>query len=381
MAIINFTGFESGETLSNVAENNLSGVAAFDTGTVHTGTYSLKCAFTAGNGGYASIRGLIANGRNDGSQTIHLTTVYGQFYMRFDALPTSTNETEFYSISFGGQLRVKSDGKIRLYNSAQTLIATGTKVLATNTWYLIQCKINVANPGAYEILVDGVSDFSGTGNLNADGLGFSDNTAVGAVTQINATDSSNFYFDDVVVDDAAFTGVGAVVKAIIPTSNGTTMTWTNGTGASDYTQVLTIPVDAAGATYVMSPTTGNPNVALFNLQDCATVGITGTIVALKAFTQGRENTSVTSSGFVRISSNGSTSDSTAFNATTSQDSQSRILVLDPNTSAAWTTGGIDAVQIGKVESNAVAVRCSSAIGYVLYIPSAGGTNSDLLSFF
>jgi len=369
MAIITFTGFEGGA--ATLEPFSVSGTTSFDTSTVRTGIYSLRCNPTATNGGFVNIQKFGASSEN---AVLAIADLYTQFYVRFASLPTGANLTEFFEVnnsdgSITFNARIDSAGKINVFNNATQLGSAGTTVLSTGVWYQIRIRVQGTTTGAYSLSIDGVSEFSGTsdfGNFNTNIM------FLGIANKTNTTDNTDTYFDDVVLDDSTFPSGAASVKSIVPTANGTTMTWSGGTGASDYTQVDEIPADDAD--YVQSPTTGNPNTALFAMQDTSTVGISGTILALTGVVRSRENTSVTSAHFTRINSGASNSDSTSFNGTTSVVRSGKLTLVDPATSTAWTTSGIDSVQIGMVENNAVATRATTVVGFVLYIPAIGPTN-------
>ena len=114
-------------------------------------------------------------------------------------------------------------------------------------------------------------------------------------------------------------------------------------------------------------------MALFDFETSASAGISGTINAVKAVTRVRENTAVTSAIAVRIRSNITNSDSGNLDGSTTTVTQSRVLTTDPDTAVAWTTGGLDAVEAGSVEANAVATRNSSTLIMVDFVPAVAGT--------
>jgi hypothetical protein len=187
--------------------------------------------------------------------------------------------------------------------------------------------------------------------------------------------SIDLYFDDLVISDTAFVSTTGEygVGVLKPNANGSTMTWNQGTGASDYTQVDEIPIDDAD--YVMSPLSGSPNVALFDLQSLADASISaGAIFAVKGIVICRENTNVSSSHFIRIRSNSTNSDGGNFtDGNTSSIGLGRVLGTDPHTSSAWSKAAIDDLELGIVENNAANIRAESVLLYVLYEVS---TNTD-----
>lgn len=364
MSILTFSGFEDGSTALTGDHRAAAGTGfSMDTGTVHTGTYSFRTACTTTDNALITLAKLGADGQNAGA-SFNVATLYTQFYFRYATKPAANDEPIFEMDNDEvTNVRINSAGRLLLYGGAAgtTLIATGTTVLSANTWYQIRFNSTQGANGAYALLINGVSELSGTAN---NGTTNWTNAVFGKTLNANSQ-TVDFFYDDIVVDDAAYPAGAAAVLGIIPTANGSTMTWTGGTGASDYQEVDEVPFNDAD--YVQCPTSGNPNVALFAMQNCATVGITGTILGVKATARGRENTSVTSALLVRIYSAGATSDSATLNGTTTVTPRGWIALTDPNTSSAWSTGGVDGVEMGMVENNAVADRCTQVLGMVCFI--------------
>lgn len=361
--LLNFNGFETGDE-AETAPGLLQGTASIQTGTVRTGTYALRSnpTTTATGAYYFDIPG--TNGTNEAPNQAN---VYIQFAFRYATKPSSNNEQIFETQSVSGEkasIRINSSGNLLLYAGTATLVATGSTALSANTWYELWIKLGSNVGGAYELKIDGVSEFSGTttfngNNTNQIGLGKASNKNGNTV---------DFFYDDVVYTDATFPAQDWRVKMAIPIANGSTMTWTSGTNTSDYTQVNTVPVDTTK--YIMSPTTGNPNTAYMDMQTASTLGVTGTIGGVKVMIDTRENTSVTSATSVGINSGGSAGFSSTRNGTTSQTWQMIVFYTDPNTANLdWTTTAFDAAEAGAKEANAVSVRCSAVYLGVLYSPA------------
>jgi len=378
MSVLNFTGFEQSiQTTGNGGydTNAFQGTGgSIVTSPVRTGTYSARFNKVTSANPFMEITTIFqADGTLLGGNTqANLSTAYLQFAFYSASRPTSASEQIASIFGTDGNakisLRIDSTGKLSLYDSDNTtqIGSTGATVLALNTWYEIQLSVGSGASAPYALNIDNVSELSGTytlANSNNSGKMF-----IGSRADMNSVSMDNYY-DDVLVDDASFHNT-AVVKAIIPTANGSSMTWSAGSGASDYTQVNEIPPDDGTTNYVMTPSNGtNPNSAMFALQNTSTVSISGTILSVKGVIMTRESASNVSAHFIRVTSGATNSDSSAFNGSTTLQGQSRVLNVDPNTSSAWTTSAIDALEIGAVENNNVAVRCASVMGFVLYIPS------------
>jgi len=370
MALICFTGFEFGSATFNIGDALSAGAGAtISTTTVRTGTYAGRITPVTTEACYFQSYLYAFAGLGNGTGFNH-ATIYSQFYFRYAVKPT-TNPVcihSVYNTSSDLKFKVKLDknGKLSVFDKNGTIIGSpGATVLSVNTWYRIDTKVTTGTPtSAYELKINGTSELSGNAdltNVNCGSIFFGD------VIGSNPAENVDFFYDDIVIDDAAYQTGDVEVKSILPITNGSTMSWANGTGASDYTQVNELP--PAVAEYVQSPTTGNPNIALFDMQSCATKSITGTIKALEVVTLTRENTSVTSATFLRIKSGASATDTATFNGTTTASSRGLLTLVDPATATAWTTGGIDAMEMGNVENNAVAVRGCSVVGMVAYVPA------------
>lgn len=367
MATVNLTGFESGVLLGEIDSNPGTVAATINTATVRTGTYSCNAATSLTDTSYITIGGITAAGLS--TLGVPIATSYVQFWFRFSALPALLREPIYKVINDSGgvkaYLKLSSTGKLEAYNFSNVLDATGATTLVVDTWYRIEFKCSTGvGATAYEVRINGNSEISDTMDTDSVGAG---SWQFGRTEAVGATNSVNFFYDDIYISDSAFLAGNVAVKVMYPDANGSTMSWTSGTGASDYTQVDTIPV--ADAEYVMSPTTGNPNVALFDLISTATAGISNNISSVKGYIRTRENTSVTSATFIRIHSGSSDADSSTRNGTTTVAVQAKIADVDPATSAAWTSTALDAVEVGAVENNAVSTRCSSALLFVAYLPA------------
>ena len=388
MAIIGFTGFEGNINTGGLDGTDSPpfspGTGSFSTAIKRSGLASARVnKIGAGVGAMSIVNGF----NSDGTRVNYggCATMYVTFYFRYTTKPISNNE-EFFQVSdnAGYQLsgRITSGGKVQLYGSGGTtqLGSDGATTLVADTWYKISIRSGSGSATSiYELYIDGVLELSGTHSAIASPS--NNRFVVGCNTDRNSQDM-DMYFDDVLCSDSGFPD-GDVTKnieivAIHPTANGTSMSWSAGTGASDYQEVDEVEFD--DTKYVMTPSSGtNPNTALFAMEDSATVGISGTILAMKSIILTRENAANVSAKFIRVKSGATNSDSSTFNGSTQVVGQGRILELNPNTATAWTTSTIDAVEIGAVENNNVAVRLINVCGYVVYIPSAVVINKS--SFF
>ena len=370
MALVSFTGFETGAAAGDEL-NAITGTASFDTSTVRTGTYSLRTNPTTTATGYGSFSPAGATGAFAFGSVVDS---YFTFYFRYATIPSSNKEQILYLRNSGNttkaSIRINSSGQLGVYDSTNTVIATGSTVLSSGTWYRIDFYLGTGTSGSYSLAINDVSELSGTGNFTTSNTG---RIYFGKFANSNSQ-TVDFYYDDFWWDDAAFVADGSFkVLSSSPIGAGSTQAWTDGTTGT-YADIDENPY--SDTDYVMSPTTGNPNVGLFTFNTCSTMGLgaSDTVKAVKITGRRHENTSVTSSNFVRIRSGSTNSDSSTLNLSTSIVAFGRSLETDPNTSAAWTQSGVNAVEGGLVENNAVAVRMTYLRLQVAYIESAGAVD-------
>lgn len=356
---IYFDGFESG---SDSLIRTSQGAVSYQNGTALSGAYSLRIANTSSSTMYVGFTKLATSGTHQSQTTGIGSASYVKFDFQYHTKPTVT-PTEFMGCYNGTSsnatdmlvLKLTLAGTIAVYNSAGTLVTTGATALAADTKYRIDVKCSDGASGAYEVKINNVSEVSGT--TNQDVAGFVGIVTFGQGQTDVGAETIDYFYDDIVINDSTYTSYPKIT-ALYPIANGGTAQWTSGTNSSDFAEVD----DPAGAsdvdtTYIKNPAAGG-EVHLVSFQSTTTGGITGAIGAVKALTRIREDTSVTSSSYMRIKSSSTNSDTTGVNRSTAYGTLGIMTATDPNTSSAWTSGGVDAVQVGVIETNAVADRCT-----------------------
>lgn len=380
LSILNFTGFEAG-TNSNKGNGGydtqpFAGTdLSYDTSTKRTGAYSLRLnKVTTGVGSMVMSSTFQANGIVSTSGG-NFPDMYAEFYFRIATAPASLNEDIFQIRDANGDIkiyiRLDSARKLSIYDGTPTIIGSaGATVLALNTQYRISLYVGTGASAAWVLKINGVTELSGTIN-DTDA---NRNASIGCLTDRNGQ-SMDVYYDDVVLSDEGFIAGEYAIKVIPPVANGSTMQATAGGSPQDYTQVDDIPRGDASSVYLQFPNSGAPNVALFDMQSCASAGISGSILALKAVIQARENTSVSSQSKVRIKSGSTNLETTTYNATTAAEGRTIVSNYNPDTGADWDLTTLDAAEIGMVENNNQLTRLANVMGYVLYIPSTTNIKS------
>ncbi len=356
----NFTGFEIG---SSADANTTSGTFSIQSSTVRTGTYALRVNPTTTGAGYFS---LAHQATTTGLVTTNLqATYYVRMYFRYATKPSSSNEyiaalRDSTQNKFG--VGINSSGQLTVYDRTGTLQGTGTTALSQDTWYRIDFTAGTSATASYEVRINGASELSGTIDTGATNT---EAVRLGKVANLNGN-SVDFYYDDVAWEDSTWAPDGKSLL-LLATANGATMDFTTGTNSSNYAEVDEVPTDS-DTTYIKNAAASG--LALMAFQDTADVGIFGTINAIKLWVTTREDTSATSATTLKIRSGGSDANtSSGYNGSTSYENRFLIRSTDPNTSTAWTTSGVDAVEAGVNEANAVSDRISNIAILIDWTPS------------
>jgi len=370
-ARINIIGFESG--LLDPEPWAYSGTVSISSTTVRTGGYSLRVNPTTTATGLYRVGCFTSAGGRD--VACNVATIYPRFYYRYATKPASGSEILFQSrTSADGvkfSLRLNSTGNLVAYDSAGTLLATGSTVLAQDTWYRIGLKVGTGASADWEVKLNGTSEISGTGaSLNASNNG---RLVLGKPTDVSGQ-SIDFFYDDFSLDDAEYPEEGKIVR-LVPNANGSTMAWTTGTGSSNYLEVDDVPI-AAGS-YVKNTGAAN-EVALFDLTDSATAGISGTIRAVRPLVLARLDATGTSAFSLRTRSGTTNTDLATVALTTGGAYLSTTYATDPDTAGAWSTAAIDALEVGGIETAAVSTRLQDVHVYVEYTEAAVSSPGGLM---
>lgn len=360
MARLNITGFETG----NTAEcSTSSGTFSMQGTTVRTGAYALRTNPTGSGTGYGEINGLATTGAN---AAFNVATLWIRFYFRYATKPAANSEPILRALNTASapKLRIHLDsaGKLHVINSAGTDVFTGSTVLSANTWYRIEASIATGTSAAWELLIDGVSEGSGSTNTTTTNHGAVD---FGKVPNVNGN-TVDFFYDDIAIDAAGYPGAGQV-EAMQPDGNGTYTAWTG-----TYTDVDEIPHDS-DTTYISAMLSTGAETA--TLESTAAAGISGVVAVAKTCAIVRATTDAIATAFrVRTRSGSTDSDTTAdYDASTSYVLLAKLYATDPNTGSAWTLSGLDGAEPGVVNNNNLTEhRCTQILIMVEFDPSAGG---------
>lgn len=371
MAVVNFTGFETGDALEFLSTN---GTFSVQTGTVRTGTYAGRTNPSTTGAGSFNLSGIVTTTGRPAAGAATIVTSYVRFYFRYATKPAANSEQMFRALNTTSvdkfSVRINSSGNLLVYDQANALVSTGSTVLSANTWYRIEIKIGTGASAAYEVKIDGTSELSGTCDQT---IYNTSRVQFGKIANQNGQ-TVDFFYDDILWSDSAYPGLGEC-KLGVPNANGNYQTWTRSDiMAAHYEHVDERPYNT---TDYMISTQGSGDAETNAMQSAATIGVTGTINAVKSFAMVASD-SITSTGSLKFRMRSGSTDTTTSTGFTTSISAYEALALvhstDPATSAAWTTGGVDGVEVGAVE-NSISQKSRMTASYIMvdYDPTVVST--------
>lgn len=364
-------GVEQGTT---AAANVSAGTVSISSTIMKHGQYSYRASpSTTGTGFFELRTPAVVGARNADFVTSNATT---SFWFRADTLPATGKEAMNNAINVGNGtiyiLYINADGTLTLRgNAATSWIATSTTALSTGTWYHITLGLSTGATGFYELKINDVVEFSGTGafggvaNFRAFRFGKNVNTDGNTV---------DFYYDTIVLTERSMdtSFYNDEIRILMPDGDGTYTDWTSGTGLSDWTTVNERPPNA-NTSYTATNVTGAKET--FTASSTSEVGITGTIRAIKAQVAVAEAANNTDTLFQTLVRSG-TVDATTTSQTSLSNSYAHMEMLfatSTQTGSAWTTAELDALEVGGINvfSSTTSFRMTQASIEVLFTPSTG----------
>lgn len=374
MALINFIEpydereFGSGST-------GIVGSAGVVSSNIFGRSFAFRCNPTTTGTGFGRIYKHDATGQ---AVNFSASTVYSLFDFAYATKPSSGDE-EIWNHWDPNQrltIRLNSSGNLVAYNGT-TLLSTGSQVLAADTPYTITCKA-VINTGTWEINLYNASGslleaMSGSATFGAVNI---ITVHVGKVTNRNGN-TVDFYFGRMILSDSAYPTVNQKIACAVADGNGTYTAWT-GDYTPEWTEAPLITTDDAAASQYVS-TSNDLDAESATMQSCAQIGVSGTINAVKALAVVRQASTAVNL-IARLRSSTTNVDTTGFTVGTTYIGSGILRETDPATSAAWTSGGVDGIEVGVVhnQSQTREARCTAVFALVLYTPAAGSlTEQDI----
>lgn len=189
MTIFYWTGFETGDASELPV---LGSGASVQATTVRTGGYALKQDNTAGQTVFTN--------------TISTTKAVARVYFRFDFSTPAGSPGRLISFDLtvsGNPPLVMLDATRKLVVSDSVgVTTTGSTVLAINTWYRIELIVDLSVPnGVLKVLLNGATEINTTDS--------SGNTDTIVQVRLIGDTAGNQYWDDVRIDTATLTAIGA----------------------------------------------------------------------------------------------------------------------------------------------------------------------------
>jgi len=366
MARLNVIGFETGDYSETDFQN---GTGSISTTQKRTGAYSLRANPTTST----LLFRLKTHDATGAFATWNTANIYFTFYLWIASAPSA--KTTILEVESAGpsQLRVKLDTDNTLtlvyFNGAavQTQIGSASAALSTGAWHLIEVKGTALATGG-----SSVAELKLNGSVVATGTGLTvmvtpANSTHAYIGMIDAA-TADLYFDDIVIDDAAYPGARQV-NILKPRAAGASAQWATGTSAL-FSAVNEVPHDS-DTTYIGSVTSGN--ASSFAMDSSATGGVVGTIGVIKTVGIFRDEGGASSMS-VRLRNGATNRDTTAVDPGATYVALARLDATDPNGGGAWTSGGLDTIEAGAVNSAAVAARCTAL--YVM-VECAGTPSSKV----
>lgn len=352
MAILNFTGFETGD---NAEAAVTSGTFSVQSTTKRTGGYALRVNPASGVAAYYGLRKVGANGKS-AVLGIASGTVYATFYVYNDGAANGSNCLCTFAAAAGSTYAAAliynaATGKLQFggSSSGQT---NGT--MYGNVWYRVDMAVTVNGATSCSIYTDAgvfIETVTGTAfNVTIDTLYIGASIAPGAAGQ-------NFYFDDVAISDSAVPG-DCAIKVAVPTGDSATNTAWSASAGNKWACVDELPPSATD--YIESLTTAGDRRYSATHASCATLSINGPIKAAKVVGVLWEPTSTTTLGAIGIRSGSTNFElSNVDIGTTAEVTLARVDSTDPNTSAAWTISAVDAAEplVKRSTSDTSNIRC------------------------
>ena len=359
MAVVNISGAETGDSSEC---NATSGTFSIVSSPTISGGYCYRCNPTTTASGWvqfgdADLTAISLNG-----------TLWARCRFRYAAKPSADDEP---IIRFGGvsgttklEIRITSAGTLAAYDRTDTIITTGSTVLAADTTYIIAVRCDDSATGAWEVKINGVSEISGTNDLST-----SDHSAVRFGKTNRNDETVDFFFDDIQLNSTAYPDNGTVARKDA-SADGTYTAWTIGAGAgSDWENIDDVPHDS-DTTYLLS-TASAGDAQTADIETNSSAGINpSTISAAKAVVAMKRTGAA--NGIIQVRLRSASTDSDSGDIATSSVYQGLALMAetDPATAVAWTASGLDTVEVGAEERDTDASRMSMACLMVDFVAAA-----------
>jgi len=268
-------------------------------------------------------------------------TAATEYYIAFRYRPSGVYSGQRLIVFYNGTTKLGSVRRnnstlvLGVYSSGDGLLASSTAQINTNTTYLIEIRFKPnTSGGIWQVKINGVLDIDYSGNTgNASNI---NKLSIGAA---DGTPPTYAYFDNIVVDDAAWPG-DTRIQAIKPTGAGASTQWIPSAG-NNYDCVDEIPPSETD--YISTNTTGD-------LDQYAADDLTGNIANIKCVqvqALAKAEGAPTPNNLQLVVRTGGSNFVSGDKEVPSVSKQLYELWEDnPNTLAAWLESEVNAMEIG-----------------------------------
>lgn len=243
-------------------------------------------------------------------------------------------------------LGLNQNGSITVYRmtAANTGVALGTTpvgLILEAQWHHVECAITISDTvGTVDVGIDGVNVLSLTAQDTRNGAPTNIDTLAMPRLINNATNTATVAYDDFHFSDTAVLLGDRRVETLYPTSD-VAQGFARSAGAVNYTLVDEAIVNG-DTDYVQGSIVGDLDT--YGFGDLSTTPLNVTAVQLSAFAL--KTDAVARSIALQAKSGASTTDGASFGLATTYGKHERLMLVDPNTSAAWTAAAVNALTGG-----------------------------------
>lgn len=237
-----------------------------------------------------------------------------------------------------GALQLVSGGVLGTLSLGYTVKDTTAHNLTPNTWHYIEIQATIADTGGRVIIhVDETVWMNYTGDTKR-----SSNAYANRFVLEQPSYMGDCYFDDLyLANDTTFRGECRVCT-LLPTADTASADWTAQGGASHYAEVDDTTLDD-DTTYIKSQTVGH--IDRFGFGNLPSTGL-GNVLGVQVVSRCRKDDANARQIKHVIKSGGSTINGAAYNLSTGYVNHTDMLLVDPDTSAAWLKTAVDAAEFG-----------------------------------
>lgn len=243
--------------------------------------------------------------------------------------------TTYDGATIQNELRVDVLGRLTFTRNGTVLATSGGTVFVIDVWYdvVYTCTYGNAGAGSFEVFVGGVSIFSDSSLDNT-------NSSNQSITRVQLGAPITCDFDDFWVQNTINNPGDLRIATLFPSADGYLNQFTRSAGSTNYT-LVDEATHNSDTDYVEDGTVGHiDSYAMSNLPT-----VPNGVKALVVRAVGRKTDAGAKTGRIGVRSGTTNYESSdiALPASYALLSDS-IRVVDPNTSAAWTESGVNAIE-------------------------------------